>query len=154
MKDADHGSWPPVSALISCALATLPKCPVCLMSLAGTFGLGSLPLAASLPILFPVALGLTLTPLARVSIKRRTWAPVVLGVLAVVLLSAASRDLVNRQWIIAAMVALFCASAWNVWPRVGAIRTNCILGHHTAESSASCRARSVAKSTDVVEENL
>ena len=119
MKDADCGSWPPVSAFVSCGLAALPKCPVCLMSLASTVGLGSLPLAASLPILFPVALALTLAPLARVSIKRRTWAPIVLGVLAAGLVSAASRDLISREWIIAAMLALFCASV-NVRRKAGA----------------------------------
>ena len=150
MKDADRGSWLPVSTLVSCGLATLPKCPVCLMSLISTVGLGSLlgsfPLAASLPILFPVALCLTLAPLARVSIKRRNWAPFALGVAAAVLLIAASRDLVDREWIIAAMVALFCASALNLRARAGAVRTSCVLDTHMAEPTASCRTRSVSKS--------
>jgi hypothetical protein len=106
-------SWPPASGIVTCGLAALPKCPICLMSLLGGSGLGSLPFVMWLPHLLPVSIAVTLLLLVRHAIKDRIWTPLLLGIASSALLIAVSQQLLSAAWITLAAAALV-VSAWRV----------------------------------------
>jgi hypothetical protein len=114
-----------VSVLASAAAALMPKCPLCLVALAGALGL-ELPVGpALLPfrlLLVAIAAGV----IARMSIQRRRRAPVLLAAAATLL--AAAGPLTDHGSVAAsrlAMLAMISAALWAAWRPLGRTDPHC-----------------------------
>jgi hypothetical protein len=86
------------------------------MNVVSAIGFGSVPLAAWLPQLFPVALAVALIPLALGVVRHRRYVPLLLGLGACTLLGVTRAELLQPVWSIGAGLAFVAASLWNARP--------------------------------------
>ena len=95
------------------SVALLPKCPLCLVSIMGVVGLGSVVTVAWLLPLMLVFLGATLLPLALSARRRRSYGSLVLGLLAACFITLGKFYFNSSFAAGAGVVLLFAASLWN-----------------------------------------
>jgi hypothetical protein len=104
----------------SIALAVAPKCPFCLMSFLGAFGVTFVAAPfyrAWLPPLTAVWLVLTVGVLAVPSGGQRHYGPVLLGLLASLAVFGGKFVLNHPALVYAGMAALLGAAVWRAWRR-------------------------------------
>jgi hypothetical protein len=105
----------PASALLACGFAALPKCPLCLMSLATALGVGSIPLLAWAPRIVPFALAAAIAPLVWGAVARRNILPLAIGAVSAAVLLADWIAGPPRPPNAPAIAGLAVASIWNAW---------------------------------------
>ena len=110
------GVLPGVGAALLPALA----CPACWPAYAGllsSLGLGFVDYTPWVVPVMSVFLLIALGALAWQGIRRRLWAPFVLGVAGVVLLVAGKFVMGSDPLLYGGVALLVVASVWNAWPR-------------------------------------
>jgi mercuric ion transport protein len=111
-----------LSFIPTLVVALMPKCPICLLSALGLFGLTSV---IGVQWLKPVVISLLVFTLAVLAFRaQRRWGyrPFALGASGALLLFIGKFQF-NQQWLgYSGIVMLMAASIWNSWPKK---RTNC-----------------------------
>ena len=95
------------------SVALLPKCPLCLVSIMGVVGLGSVVTVAWLLPLMLVFLGATLLLLGLNARRRRNYGPLALGLIAACSITLGKFYFNSKFAAGAGIILLLAASLWN-----------------------------------------
>jgi mercuric ion transport protein len=99
------------------AAAAVPKCPLCVMGIMSSFGLGTIVKASMLPPLTLAFLAVTVSALGFGARRRRGHAPLFLGMVAAAAVMLGKYQFNYNPVVYVGVALLLGASLWNGWPK-------------------------------------